>query len=59
MQDVRFWDHTQAEWYRNVVKMKHKTIPMKWIGWACMERQNDPVFTKIRVECEARNLVKI
>ena len=31
--DVRFWDHTQAEFYRNILKKKpeNRVVPHKWI----------------------------
>ena len=56
---MRFWDHTQAEWYKEVLKLKNKTTEMKWIKWDWMDCQNDPVFNQIKSECARRDMVDL
>ena len=38
MPDVRFWDHTQSEFYRNIPKKKpeNRVVHQKWINWVWM-----------------------
>ena len=59
--DVRFWDHTQAEFYRNILKKKpeNRVVPQKWINWEWMASKDDPVFQQIRAKCDKRQLTEL
>ena len=56
----RFRDHSQSEFYKNILKQpENRVVPTQWINWGWMQRQADPTFDKIRVECDRRQLTKL
>ena len=58
--DSQFWNDFQSDFYETVILPKKKhVIPMQWIDWDYMAKNNDPASNEVIAACEHKKVKKI